>query len=218
MTPEEIKALLSETLTEFKTGILAEVNRANSGTAAAVTKEIQKQLAAIATSSTKAAPEATQGEGGSAPTSSAPGTEQSGRLSLKELQAQIDNERKARESLQKQLEDERASSTRAKKQSAFATSVTNNKAANQGTLLKLLQYEYMDKLEFLSDGTPFIDGKPLDTFVKDFIYSEEGKPFRASSGVNGAGTSEGTTSPQGTDTKPKNKEEALNRIYQQGIN
>lgn len=211
MTPEEIKALLTDTLTEFKTGILSEVNRANSGTAAALTKEIQKQLASLTSQAPAPSTDTTSSDSGTQP------EVPSGRLSLKELELQIANERKARESLQKQLEDEKASSTKSRKQSALASAVANNKAANAGTLLKLLQYEHLDKVEFLSDGNPCIDGRPLDAFVKDFILSDEGKPFRASSGVNGASSSEGGIAPQGDTAKPKNKEEALAQLHSQGL-
>ncbi|BAY23723.1 hypothetical protein NIES2100_35150 [Calothrix sp. NIES-2100] len=183
MTPEEIKQLLTESLTEIKTELLSEVDKKNQGLAASLTKEIKK----LTTSPTPVL--STEGDS----------EEPKEKLSLKALQQQISD-------LQTQLTEKDKQAFAAKRSQAVSSAISKTNALSAPTFHKLFMLEHESLLKE-EEGNWFVDKGGniigLDDAVKNYLNTDEGKFFVPPSGVNGSSSQETKTTPATPGTKPK---------------
>lgn len=182
MSPEEIKQIITESLTEIKTEILSEVDRKNAGLASSLTKEIKKIVPSAPTTSTESDVE-----------------EPKEKLSLKALQQQISD-------LQTQLSEKDKQAFAAKRSQAVSSAISKTNALSASTLHKLFMIEHQDLLKE-EDGAWFIEKggsvTSLDEAVKAYLNTDEGKFFAPPSGVNGSSSQETKTTPATPGVTPK---------------
>lgn len=164
MDEEQIKLLLTQTLSEFKTELLSAVDTKNQGLAASLTRKLEKP---------KPEPETTT-------------EDDTQKLTLKALNQRIAD-------LTSQIENEKKASFKSAAESALVKSIADSGAQNTGALRKLLLSEYGEKLRteggefFVENGDVVV---PLSTAISTYLSTDEGKYFMPPSGVKGAGSSE----------------------------
>lgn len=178
MTPDEIKALITETLTAtletFKTDILSVTDEKNRGLAAALTKDIKKL------SEKPTEPEPTEEK-----------------LTLKSLQSELG-------SLREQLANEKAASLRKTTSAEISKLVASSKLTQPEAAMKLFEAEYgsaiavEDEKLFVRQGE---NVQSLSDCFSNFVKSNDW--LLPPSGLDGADSKEQRTkAPATTETSP----------------
>lgn len=184
MTLEELTAYITEQVGNLttqigglETKILTEVDRRNSGTAASISKDLAKAIAAVQPATPDPAPEAKSGEGGD---------ETKVRPTIKALETDL-------QKLRQEIADKDAAIERGNRETALNGVLSSKRVLAQGVLFNALKAQYGDKLQRDGDQWFVVDGdsaKTLESVVDGFLATDDGKAFLPSSGVNGAGSKE----------------------------
>lgn len=183
MTLEELEAFITEKFGELttqvgglETKILSEVDRRNSGTAASISKDLAKAIAAVQPPTPDPTP-TPPGDGGD---------EAKGRLTVKAVQTEL-------QQLRQELADRDTAIAQRDREAALNGVLSSKRVLAPSVLFKALKAEYGDKLQRDGDQWFVVDGestKTLASAVDGFLATDDGKAFLPSSGVNGAGSKE----------------------------
>ena len=190
MEESDIKALIEETINNFKTEILAETNKSNQGLAASLTKEVKKML--TTTASPKEEVDNVE--------------DNSGKLTLKALQQEITN-------LKTELDRKAQETFAAKRTQAISQAIQSAGVVNPTLLQKVFNLEYANSIKE-ENGKWFLDNEgqvsSLDDILKSYLDTEEGKVFQPASGVQGSASMETSAKV----VKPETKITAEDALFQ----
>lgn len=180
MTPEEIKALIEETVTTAIAQSYEKTQSDISGAVSRVSKTFEKKLDEF--SSKPAQPE------------SAEETDQKS-MALQTLQQQL-------KELQSEREADKKEAQRLKRDAVVLEQINSLKVNNPNQFRKLFLAEYGSNIQE-EDGKFYLlsgeDSKPLDKAMADYLSSEDGQIFQPASKVKGSG-SKGSDAPPTTST------------------
>ena len=184
MTLEELEAFITEKFGELttqvgglETKILSEVDKKNAGTAASISKDLAKAIAAVQPKEETTTTETKTGEGDG---------ESKVRPTIKALETDL-------QKLRQEIADKDAAIERSNRESALSGVLSSKRVLAQGVLFNALKAQYGDKLQRDGDQWFVVDGdsaKTLESVVDGFLATDDGKAFLPSSGVNGAGSKE----------------------------
>jgi hypothetical protein len=195
MTLEELEALITEkftTLTEqvggLESKILSEVDRRNRGVATSVTNDVAKTIESL--KSQIATPEAKPGE----KSGEGEGETNKERPTVKAVQTEL-------QKLRDELAIEKAALARTNRESALKGLLSGKSVLAPSTLFNALNAQYGEKLQKDGDQWFVVDGdnaQALEAVIDGFLATDEGKAFLPPSGVNGAGSREGSSTTSAT--------------------
>ena len=203
MTPEEIQALVAKSVGEalaaqtdtIKTTIMSDVDKANSGLAASLSRQIKGLSESLNNSRKAEKPVAeSKSEGDSAngkdkSKETAPTNEPD--LRYKALQTQL-------ESLRKENEERAAREFSNASSAALSAAIADSGAQNVPALRKVLTVDFGQKLKqegglwFVDDGLSTV---PLTDAVKTYLTTDEGKHFVPAAPTKGSGATEAKAAP-----------------------
>lgn len=192
MDEEQVRALIATALGEsnatLKTELLSQLDAKNSGLAASLTREFKKIVEPLQTkpdpTTQPPAPEAGTGEG-------------EGKLTLKALQSQLQEQTKMISSLKEESDRKDRETSAAKRKSALATAIAEAGTLNPSLLQKVLDLDFGEHLKEENGAWYLQRGESVAT-VKDalstYLATDEGKAFLPSSGTQGAGSTSSKSS------------------------
>ena len=184
---------LLEVLEAFKNDILKQVDIKNGGTAASLTKEFTKKLEALQTAPAQE-PEFTP----------APEPTSEGQLSLKALQAQV-------EQLQAEKQQQERELALKNRDSAISSAFSNRKVQFGDKATRAFLLENSDKIKqegsnyFIEDGDNVV---PLDKAVDGFLSTDFGQMFQPASKGRGMNM----RAPKGEQSAGRRQTKSLNEM------
>lgn len=190
MTQDEVQALITEALTNFKSEIGEQINKSNQGLASNFTKELKKTLASIQSVN---------------PSTEEVSEEPTEKLTLKTLKTQV-------EQLTKQLSDKDQQAFSARKSEAISKLVATTKNLNPSALQKLFTLEYGQYIKeengqwYVEQGESTVS---LSDALNGYLSTDEGKGLLPPSGVNGSGAIES----KNITPNPSDKLSAADALY-----
>ncbi|MBW4421199.1 MAG: prominin family protein [Myxacorys californica WJT36-NPBG1] len=180
MDEQQVQALINQALDTFKTSIMTDVNKANSGLAKSIESTLKKSLENIQ------------------PKAEEPTEEKPASLSLKALEKQIQD-------LTTQLSEKDKAAFESEKSATISQLIAGSETVNKSALQKLFTVEFGASLK-KEDNQWFLEKGDTVTPIKDlfnsYLQSDEGKSFVPASPTQGSGTKESKTI-TATDTKAK---------------
>lgn len=209
MDEETVKSLIATALGDFETKITTAIDSKNAGLAASLTREIKK-LVPESKPSGEEKPEKPAAQG----TDEGAGAGD-GRLTLKMLQQQLQQQTDLINSLKTESERKDREAFNARKSSALMAAITKQKAINPSALSKLLNLEFGESLKAEGDNWMVEQGdsvKSLDDAIAAYLGTDEGKAFLPPSGTAGAGSSESRSSTTSTSSS-LSAGEALMQVF-----
>lgn len=196
MNEEQVKSLIAAALGEFETKIGTTIDQKNSGLAANITREIKKLTEKQPEPTPAPTPDLEKGgEGGE------------GKLTLKMLQQQMQQQTDLIKNLQDEAKRKDNEAFNARKSSALTQAIVAQKALNPVALQKLLNLEFGEGLKEEGGNWLVAQGesvKSLNDAIAGYLATDEGKAFLPPSDTRGSGSSESkttTTVPTSTDMK-----------------
>lgn len=207
MDEEQVKRLIAAALGDFETKITTAIDTKNAGLAANLTREIKKLVPEKPSGEEKPEKPASQG---------AEDTGSEGRLTLKMLQQQLQQQTELINSLKTESERKDKEAFNARKASALMGAITKHKAINPTALSKLLNLEFGESLKAEGDSWMVEQGdsvKSLDDAIAAYLGTDEGKAFLPPSGTAGAGSSESRSSSTASTSSDLSAGEALMQVF-----
>ena len=201
MDEDQIKALITESISSLKDEILTSVDQKNSGAVASMKREVTKALEPI-TGQLESLSQQGKGNDDPAP---AGDDDKSGKLTLKALQQQLEQTRQELQAEKQQRESQAQQALQSEKKALLSGAIAKNGLINGGVLQDVLMTRWGDRLTKEGDQWLLQDGdnvKVFDEAFGGFVNSEEGKTFLPPSGTQGGGGNEGrgaTTGDTATD-------------------
>lgn len=202
MEAEQLKELLTPILTAFREEVMADVNKANAGTATSISKELKKVLSEMKQPEEKKEQQ--------------PQTEEATneRLTLKALSSQYKELEAGYKKLQSDLAAKEQEAFEGRKSKNLLELSTSLNVLKPQTFAKLFSTEYGSKIKETPQGFVIEDGEEvasLQEVMKKFLDSEEGSIFLPASNTKGASTipAKNPTIP----SKSKSLEEQFNDAF-----
>ncbi|MBE9178682.1 hypothetical protein IQ268_08930 [Oculatella sp. LEGE 06141] len=193
MDEAQIRALVQQMLeannTTLSTTLMNQVNTANSGLAASLERQIKKL------GETPPAPQPQPQPPQPDPTNPTSETDK-GRLSLKALETQLQEQAKQFETLQSQLKEKEVQAFEARKRSSVSEAIAKAGTINQGLLHTAFlarnggQLTEENGIWYVKNGEQVAT---LDDAMKGYLGTDEGKVFVPASTTQGAGSTESKT-------------------------
>lgn len=181
MTPEEISALIQQTISTLKDDLLAEVDKKNQGTAASLTKQLKKLQDDLKSSPTNPSTEENSDE-------EVGGNTQRYSKADKVLLQRVDQ-------LERERAQEKEDALKAKRRAAISDLVSSQQLNQPELVKKLLLTDYESKITE-EGGVWYVEDGDKVTTLKEtfdsFLKTEQGSYFLPPSGTAGAGTKEST--------------------------
>lgn len=197
MDEEQVKALIAGALEDHGKTLLTQIDQKNAGLAASLTKELKKSLESLQTSKDSPTEPGEPGKTGAGDSDlNSGGTNSEGKLTLKALQSQLQEQTKLIQQLKEEGDRKEQAAFTAKRKAALSSEIAGAKTLNPTLLQKVLELEYGEAVKEEGGAWYVQRGETVSTLkdaIATYLQTDEGKAFLPPSGTQGAGSTESKT-------------------------